>query len=72
MRRFLMKIEINPFQSGNLFLGHANSADPVMMLHSATSEQGLHCLLTGISRQNTITRPVHVQDSLPVGILPIT
>ena len=31
----------------------ANSVDPVQTLRFAASDQGLHCLLTGISSQNT-------------------
>ena len=32
----------------------ANSADPVQTPQMAASDQGLHCLLIGISMQNTI------------------
>ena len=31
-----------------------NSADPDQMLQIAASDQGLHCLLTGIAKVNTI------------------
>ena len=33
---------------------YANSADPVQMPQNVVSELGLHCLLTGISMQNTV------------------
>ena len=33
---------------------YANSADPVQMPQNVASELGLHCLLTGISMQNTV------------------
>ena len=33
---------------------YAESADPVQMLQNATSDQGLHCLLTGIYMQKSI------------------
>ena len=31
-----------------------NSADPVQMLQNVMSDQGVHCLLTEISMQNTV------------------
>ena len=40
---------------------HVNSADIVQMQQNVVSDQGLHCLPTGISAQNTIkvkTAPV--------------
>ena len=42
---------------------YRNSADPLQMLSFTGSDQGLHCLLTGISMENavkvnTCTRPL--------------
>ena len=33
---------------------YAHSADPVLMPQNMASDQGLHCLLTAISMQNTM------------------
>ena len=45
------------------FGGHnANCADPVQMPHIAASDQGLHCLLTGISMQDTIKVKTFTRD----------
>ena len=48
----------NPIKTGNPFLGRIQtvSANPGQTPHTAVSDLGLHCLLTGpgISMQNTI------------------
>ena len=41
--------DINPYKPSVPFLGQANSADPDQTPQNTASDQGLHCLLTGIS-----------------------
>ena len=44
-----------PFFDQKPILGtYSNSADPGQMLQNAASDQGLYCLLTGISIQNSV------------------
>ena len=48
---------------------YAISADPVQALQNALSDQGLHCLLTGISmrniiKQNTLTETPKIKNGL--------
>ena len=41
----------------------ANSADSVQTPRSAASDQGLHCLLTGISIQNALKLKVNTRNA---------
>ena len=43
------------FRPNPVWRTQANIADPVQTPQNAASDQGLHCLLTDISMQNTIT-----------------
>ena len=45
------------------FVTYANGADPVQMPQNAASDQGLHCLLTEISMQNTIEMKLSARNS---------
>ena len=49
----MLCFSINPFLDQITHLQYnLNSADPVQMPQDAASDQGPHCLLTGISMQN--------------------
>ena len=46
---------------------YANSADPDQTPHNAPSDRGLHCLLTGISIQNTVNMITFSRKPLKFG-----
>ena len=51
---------LKPFLDQTVILGYAGSADPVQMLQNvAASNQGLHCLLTGISTNYNTSENIH-------------
>ena len=50
----LVRKPFNPLLPGVLLKGRTNNTDPNQTPHNVASDQGVHCLVTGVSIKNII------------------